>query len=180
MTLTRSIFLVGTAALITLSACTSLDEKRLEGSQYWQRVSVSEAVYQRGPKAQQILNRDISRCVVELRELERLGAVKNAIPAGISGRVLDPDQKPMDDWDSPERDKHLYAEHADYHDFEGCMLAKGWERIEHVPYDVSKNARKNHLKAHVDYSYESRVGQRDIKITTPAPGYDGDLKNVNE
>ena len=159
-------------ALMALSACgTAVNNEIKFGGQYWQRVSVSETVYQRGPKAQQILNRDIARCVTELRELERLGAVKNAIPTDISGRVLDPDEKELLDWDSPERDQHLFAEHEDYHDFEGCMLAGGWERVLHVPYDVADQAREDYLDAHVDYAYRSRV---EIPKSRPVTkGYEG-------
>ncbi|MCB1839868.1 MAG: hypothetical protein KDI61_06380, partial [Alphaproteobacteria bacterium] len=90
--------------------------------QYWQRVSTSSAIFLRGPKAQQMLNRDIARCVVELRELERLGAVKNAIPEYADGLVLSEDEMRLAGWDTPERDEQLFAEHSDYQDFEGCML----------------------------------------------------------
>lgn len=158
MSFMRSPLLLGLGAVLMLSACGSAVNERIKfGSQYWQRVSSSESIYMRGPKAQQILNRDIARCVTELRELERLGAVKNAIPTDISGRVLDPDETEMAGWDAPERDQHLFAEHSDYHDFEGCMLAKGWERVLFVPYDVSEEARDTYLDSHVDHRYRSRV-----------------------
>ena len=172
----------GTVGLLTvmgLSACGPAHN--FEPAQYWQRVSVSEAVYQRGPKAQQVLNRDIARCVTELRELERLGAVKNAIPTDYRGRVLDSDEAQLEDWDTPARDEHLYAEHNDYHDFEGCMLAKGWERVLYAPYDVATEARDNYVRAHIDYAYESRIGKRhDSMSRKNAAGYTDDYSNVNE
>ncbi|MEM7651205.1 MAG: hypothetical protein AAF204_03885, partial [Pseudomonadota bacterium] len=142
------------SAIILVAACTpgkSLEDE--VGGQFWQRTSVSEAIYQQGPKAQQILNRDISRCVTELRELERLGTLKNAIPTDFHGRTLDPDDKELADWDSPERNKHLYAEHGDFTDFESCMGEKGWERVEHTPFDVARKGRINYLRAHVDKDY---------------------------
>lgn len=120
--------------------------------QYWQRVSTSSSIYLRGPKAQQMLHRDIARCVVELRELERLGVVKNAIPAYADGLVFSEDEMRLAGWDTPNRDEQLFAEHSDYHDFEGCMLAKGWERIKYVPYDVAYRSREDYLAAHVKYS----------------------------
>ena len=86
--------LLSLGSLAILAACAS-QPKDVAG-QFWQRVSVSDAIYQQGPKAQQMLNRDISRCVFELRELERLGSVKDAIPTDLSGRVLDPDQRAME------------------------------------------------------------------------------------
>lgn len=119
--------------------------------QYWQRVSASESTFIRGPKAQQILNRDIARCVVELRELERLGAVKEAIPEYMHGVVLSDDEAKMAGWDTPERDGELFAEHSDYHDFEGCMLSKGWERIKYVPFDDAQQAQMNYIRSHAEY-----------------------------
>jgi hypothetical protein len=179
MALKNSAYALGLTALIGLSACgTPINYEIANGGQYWQRKNVSESVYQQGPKAQQMLNRDIARCVTELRELERLGAVKNAIPTDIKGRVLDPDQKDLADWDTPERDQYLFAEQGDYYDFETCMLAKGWERILHVPYDVAKQARENYLDAHVDYRHRSRVDIPKSKPSSPEE-YEG-FGNVNE
>ena len=158
-------------ALLTLSACAGSAPK-IDGGQYWQRVSVSEASYMQGPKAQQMLNRDIGRCVTDLRELERLGVIKNAIPTDFSGRVLDPDETDaakLADWDTPERDGALLAEHTDYQDFEGCMLSKGWERIKSVPFEVAENARRNFYLAHIDYGYDPKLG---------VPGEDG-TKDAN-
>lgn len=146
------------------------EEIELHG-QYWQRVSTSSAIYLRGPKAQQMLNRDIARCVVELRELERLGAVKNAIPAYAEDVVLSTDEAQLAGWDAPERDENLFAEHTDYQDFEGCMLAKGWERIKYVPFDIADKSRENYLKAHIDYQK---------KYSENKPGYDGDYDNLNK
>jgi hypothetical protein len=152
--------LLSCTALIALAACTTVE---MDGGQYWQRSSVSEAIYAEGPKAQQMLNRDISRCVVELRELEGLGQVKDAIPTDKSGKLLDPDEKELSDWDTPERDGHLLAEHSDYHDFDGCMLAKGWERIKYVPYDVADKSKHTWYVSHIDYGYDPR----DASIQAP-------------
>ena len=143
--------LLGLPLLLTLAACST---PHIDNGQYWQRSSVSEAAYMEGPKAQQMLNRDISRCVVELRELEGLGSVKDAIPAARDGTVLSPkemDEKQLEDWDTPERDGALLAEHTDYTDFEGCMTSKGWERVKYVPFEVATKARKSWFKANVNY-----------------------------
>ena len=167
-------------ALLTASACTPGKDIKDVGGQFWQRVSTSEAIYQQGPKAQQILNRDISRCVVELRELEELGALKNAIPTDASGLTLSPDEQVMNDWDTPDRLKNMYAEHSDYADFESCMRYKGWERVEHVPYDVSNKGRVNYLKAHSDLEYDPSE-----YITLPTRRHqsansDGDFGELND
>lgn len=165
------------SVLILAAACTPGKSLKDEvGGQFWQRISVSEAVYQQGPKAQQILNRDISRCVTELRELERLGTLKNAIPTDIKGRTLDPDQKELADWDSPERDKHLFAEHSDYADFESCMADKGWERVEHTPFDVARKGRENYLRAHVDKEFIPDIPE----IDDSGASKQDDFSNLNE
>lgn len=148
MSILRS-FLFSTFIIIfSLPAIAGVNEAIEERGQYWQRVHTSSALYLRGPKAQQMLNRDIARCVVELRELERLGAVKDAIPEYAEGVVLNSDEAELHGVDFPERDKDLYAEHSDYIDFEGCMLANGWERIKYVPYDVAIQAHENYKKTH--------------------------------
>ncbi|MEZ5813165.1 MAG: hypothetical protein R3E13_00320 [Alphaproteobacteria bacterium] len=168
-------------AVLALTACSSqtIDDV---GGQFWQRSSVSEAIYQQGPKAQQMLNRDISRCVVELRELERLGTLKNAIPTDLRGRTLDPNEQALYDWDAPERDKHLYAEHSDYADFESCMAERGWERVEHTPFDVSRKGRENYLRAHVDKEFESDElkRKRSKGRSRPSTNEEGDFGNLNE
>lgn len=161
-----------------LASCGALVSKDdVSGGQYWQRVSSSSAIYQQGPKAQQLLHRDIARCVVELRELERLGVVKNAIPYGYRGRLLDPDQLELDGWDTPEHDGALLAEHSDYHDFEGCMLAKGWERIKYVPFDIAEKSRRNYLEAQVDYQFQSRFEKKKRRVKTQEDGAYGEMND---
>ena len=180
MAFKRFLSLSSLTALLLLPACAGTPpHKKIEyDSQFWQRISASETVYMRGPKAQQMLNRDIARCVTELRELERLGLLKNAIPTNVStGRVLDPDEIELQDWDTPERDKHLFAEHSDYHDFPSCMLAKGWERVLYVPYDVADEAREDYLDAHVDYGYQSRVGGKHYRKMRMQ---EGDFAGLND
>jgi len=169
---------LATASLLAITACTAEPQAgNLDHSQYWQRVSASSATYLRGPKAQQILNRDISRCVTELRELERLGTLKDAIPAHPSGRVLDPDEKRgADSWDTPERDGHLLAEHTDYHDFDSCMRAKGWERIKYVPYDIDEEAKLNYLNHHVATRDSYTPAGKKGKSSTSS----GDFDDLNE
>ena len=76
----RSLLALGLIFSFATPAFSGVNDRIEQSGQYWQRVHTSSALYLRGPKAQQMLNRNIARCVVELRELERLGAVKNAIP----------------------------------------------------------------------------------------------------
>lgn len=127
--------------------------------EYWQRVSSSSSLHTRGPKAQQLLHKDIARCIVELNELAHIEAIREAVPAdGIphSGNPKDPSTPAgqLAHWDTPQRDGDLRHEHVEYHDFETCMRYKGWERISYVPYDVRKRAK--------DTYYETITGQKRI------------------
>ena len=147
---------------LTLTACAGgFSQKDLEDKgQYWQRTSASSAVYMRGPKAQQILNRDISTCVVELKELQRLGSIKEAFPAGLdqNGFPIDPDspEGKMAKFDTPVRDGSMIAEVYDYTDFESCMRTKGWQRAEVLPRDVANAGRENFTKTILEPYDEKR------------------------
>lgn len=177
----RSVFasiVLGCAAASSLSACTPGRKIGDIEGQFWQRTSMSEAVYAQGPKAQQMLNRDIARCVFEMRELERLGVTKNAIPTDYHGRVLDSDEMALYDNDSPERDGELFMEHGNYFDFETCMMEKGWERIEHVPFEVAAKGRENYMKSHLKYRELAEQEKQAKKATLP--GHDRNVGALNE
>ncbi len=164
MIMRSHLLLFATVLLMSAPAHAESINDRIDGlGQYWQRVSTSSSIFLRGPKAQQVLHRDIARCVVELRELERLGVVKNAIPTYAEGLVLSEDEMRLAGWDTPNRDEQLFAEHSDYHDFEGCMLSKGWERIKYVPYDVAYKSREDYLAAHVKYA--EKLKKKKVKQT---------------
>ena len=139
-------------ATLSLTACSSFlggGSPKMESAKYWQRSNASSALYLQGPKAQQMLHQDISRCVYEIRELERLGEIRRAVPATYnSGNEIEHRtiaDKNLDKWQTPLRDGFLHSEHLDYHDFETCMGAKGWERVEHLPYDKAHLARQEYL-----------------------------------
>ena len=151
------------AAILVVSACSSRPVE-WEDASYWQRANVSESAYMEGPKALQMLHRDISRCVTEIHELEHLGTIRYATPSDKleAGRAPDPStpQGQLDQWETPERFGALYAEHSDYHDFETCMAYKGWERVEHVPYDVAERARQNYIENIIGEEKRSKTGDR--------------------
>ncbi len=142
-------------AVLATGACGNATRIEPTLGQYWQRSSVSDAAYTQGPKAQQMLNKDIAGCVVEMRELEHLGQLRDAVPAAPgSDIVLSKDEIALANYEEPERQRFLLAEHGNYHDFETCMIFKGWERVKHVPFDVAHRARENYMKNHVDYEYK--------------------------
>jgi len=146
----RIILFLGISTLAITAGCSS-NKPKVDDGQYWQRTKATEATYINGPKAQQLLNRDIARCVTELRELERLGQIKDAIPTNSKGRILTPDEMEMKTIDSPERDGYLFAEHKNYSDFESCMTHAGWERTTTVSYQAVDRAKKNFFANHVDF-----------------------------
>jgi len=161
--------MIGTGAtLLGLAGCTgSYKERRaLEtNAHFWQRASVSDATYMEGAKAQQMLHRDIARCVTELREYQRLGTLRTVIPAEtmINGSVPDPEtpEGSLQQWETPERDGALRTEFLDYADFETCMQDKGWERLEHIPYNVAQRARETYVETIMHEQYRTNVGDRD-------------------
>ena len=160
-----SVLLLGFSVL-ALSACAASMTKEIEeNGRYWQRIDTTDSVYQRGPKAQQVLFTDMSRCTAELNELERLGAVKNAIPQNTfdkDGKKIVPNSPEgrMADWDTPERDGYLLAEHLDYQDFETCMTAKGWERVKFMNYETADRARDTYLDSIGYQRYRSKINER--------------------
>ncbi len=130
----------------------------------------------KGPKVQQMLNRDISRCVVEIRELERLGAIRVAMPAdaGEDGMIEDPDspEGALAAWETPEREGDLRAEHLDYHDFETCMIDKGWERVEYMPYDMARKSRANYAETILGESFRTKIRERQMQEEKQKSAYE--------
>lgn len=154
---------------LMLSACDAPRDYR--DGEYWQRKAPSESVYQHGPKAQQMLQRDIARCTSELRELERLDVIRSGFPADRVARqhdknsvssYPDPDgqRANLEEFDYPDRDGYLLAENGDYWDFEGCMMSKGWEREMYVPYATVQKSQADYVNAVEDSRYRAKHGGR--------------------
>jgi len=162
----QSKFLLLGLSLLALSACESSMVREIEDNgRYWQRKDTTDSIYQRGPKAQQMLFQDMSRCTAEINEYQRLGAIKSAVPAEAFDQnankiVPNSPQARMGSWDTPERDGYLMAEHLDYHDFEGCMQAKGWERVQYMNADTATRSRETYLEAIGYERYRTKVGER--------------------
>lgn len=163
---TLSAFLLTGAVALTLAACDTLPPQNVElaNAHFWQRAETSSAIYQRGPKAQQMLHRDIAECTHEVRELKRLGIVRGATPADANSSGAIPDQNTpqgrLDSWDTPTREGYLLTEHTDFHDFETCMMTKGWERVEYLPHDLAETARDNYVQAITGERRRTESGER--------------------
>ena len=116
-----------------------------ENARYWQRVDTTDAIFQRGPKAQQMLFEDMANCTAKINELKRLGSIRNSIPPST--------------WDSTQRNGYLHSEYDDYTDFETCMTSKGWERVKYVDYETVNRARPDYLKAIHREQYRTDAGE---------------------
>ncbi len=167
-------FKISKILLVTLSSATLLaacqTAPTLEDAQYWQRKNATSSLYLRGPKAQQTLHKDIADCITEIDELERLGPLREALPADTqNGKVPDPNSADgrLRKWDSPKRDGYLYAEHFNYTDFEGCMDYKGWERVETLPYERAKFAREEYMETLYGYKNTSKYPEPETKSVNP-------------
>ena len=171
MILKKSVLLLSCFSALALGACGTYHRAHpdMEEAKYWQRQNASSALYLQGPKAQQMLHKEISECVTEIGELEKLGELRRAVPAhynsGNSAEYRTASQAELNQWDSPARDGYLYAEHLDYHDFETCMGAKGWERVEHLPYTAADKARQDYIDRYGKKKKGGRYGDRE-NVTT--------------
>ena len=125
----KKILLLG-VCLTLLSGCAD-NEKH-----FWQRTDPNSAIYLTGVKAQQELEQDISECVHTIIELSRLDDVRRAVPdqlgANRDQKELTEDMSKLPLWDVPEYIRALRVDHTDFHDFDGCMMYKGWTRVRYV------------------------------------------------
>lgn len=172
---TLSAFLLSGVMALTLAGCDTVPPRTdLTNAHFWQRAETSSAIYQRGPKAQQMLHRDIARCTVEVRELKRLGGIRAATPADADRNGAIPDQNTPEgrlaSWDTPERDGYLLTEHTDYHDFETCMMTNGWERVEYLPHNLAEEARDTYIQTITGERRRTDSGERAVEEKGPYAG----------
>ncbi len=148
--------IIAISLFLPLAACTGKPKPKLNNADFWQRIGAVDNAYMRGPKAQQMLNRDIAHCVAEGRELVHLGALRGGLNTGMNNATRQPDQRELYKWDTPERDRYMFAEHSNFHDMEGCMEAAGWQRTLYVSYEKVDEYHRSYYDAHVDYEYQTR------------------------
>ncbi|MCB1558761.1 MAG: hypothetical protein KDJ50_07575 [Alphaproteobacteria bacterium] len=157
------VLLFSCLATLALAACdTAMNKEFEENGRYWQRTGTTDSIYQQGPKAQQVLFQDIANCTAVVNEMERMGAIKEAIPAetwDVDANKIVPGspESRMGSWDTPERDGYMRTEMYDYHDFEGCMTFKGWERVKYVNYKTEDRARDTYLDTLGYEKYRTKV-----------------------
>jgi hypothetical protein len=187
MFLKKSILSFSCLSALALSACGGhgvFKNHNMEKAEYWQRQNASSAIYMQGPKAQQLLHKNIANCTVEIRELKNLGEIRRAMPANYnSGNSLNGNraapQRTLDGWDTPQRDGYLHSEHLDYTDFESCMYAKGWERAEYLPYTDADKARKDYKKRYGSAG-SSKTDRENVTSLNPRSQNPTPYENMNE
>ncbi len=130
-------------AISLMAGCQAMPAK---SQAYWQRVEDDSALWMTGPKAQQKLDQDIAGCVREIDELVELDALRETTPADTHveyNRALKASGD-LDFYDTPTRLGSHKVAHTDYHDFDGCMRYKGWERVNYVRYQTAAQAKQVH------------------------------------
>jgi hypothetical protein len=179
-------FALAGIALVSLGACTDSVASRtnLANAQYWERSNASSAIYLNGPKAQQMLQRDIAHCVTDVRELERLGSIRPSVPGDVhKPNLIVPDPRApegaLELEQTPRRDHYLYAEYYDYHDFESCMNNKGWTRLQYLPYDRADQSCLDYLEAISGQQVRSLHDDKDASQPDKQPSTLGDYDRVN-
>ncbi|HNQ92389.1 MAG TPA: hypothetical protein PKI93_05595 [Alphaproteobacteria bacterium] len=150
------------AVALSLSACADMEYEFENNARYWQRSGTTDAIYQQGPKAQQMLFQDMANCTAVVNEMERMGAIKESVPAETWDKdahkiVAGSPESRMGSWDTPERDGYMRTEMYDFHDFEGCMNFKGWERVKYVNYKTEERARDTYLDTIGYERYRTKV-----------------------
>lgn len=145
----KKLFLI---SLLAVAACESTEPKQPNAA-YWQRADIHSALYMRGPKAQHQLHKDIAECVTSVKELSRLGSIRDANPP--SG--IEMNTNLAKDWQSPQGDGPLHAEFFDYVDFESCMTHKGWSRTAYVKPEVMERAKANYNTTILGKGYDVSI-----------------------
>ena len=131
-------------SVLALTACARKNQEY----HYWQKHDPGSALYLTGVKAQQMLEQDISECVHVIIEMTKLSDVRGKVPAPFQP-MGSQDQKEVTEamnglprWDVPEYIRDLRVDHTDYHDFDGCMAFKGWQRVKYVAPETERRAKE--------------------------------------
>ena len=158
--------------IVAMTACSPLPPL---GQAYWQRVEDNSALYMTGPKAQQTLDDDIATCVREVDELVELDALRETLPPDTHSDYHKSLNASGDlaYYDTPTRYGDKKVDHADFHDYEGCMRSKGWERVRYVRYQT---------KAKSDKTYTETQQYRKTGLMGPAAEAkeEEEINNVNK
>ena len=153
------------ASTLAPSASAMSSDKTIDREgQYWQRINAASAAYTHGTKAQQLLNHNIAFCTAELKTLQALGDVKRPLSQNPKGGFQTVRESEYYGWKQGEQQGVDLGGHGEYHNFEGCMLSHGWERVKYVPYSVASKAHDSYKAAHYKTAIErAKLSKRSAK-----------------
>jgi len=163
-----------TGVAFAMAACAPV-----RGSAYWQRVEDSSALYMTGSKAQQHLEENIAACVREVDEMVELEALRKAPATELHNdyrRAL----KQSGDLAYYDKPTHLGDKkiaHTDFHDFEGCMRFKGWERVRYVRYQTRAKAHETYRETK---QYRDTGVKDDDAVATSQQTVKNDFSKTNK
>jgi hypothetical protein len=165
-------------APMVMSACSPLPPL---GQAYWQRVEDNSALYMTGPKAQQRLDGDIATCVRIVDELVELDATREVLPPDTHSDYHNALKSTGDlsYYDSPTRHGDKKVDHVDYHDFEGCMRSKGWERVRYIRYQTLTKAQKTYTETQ-QFRKTGLIGAAAEAKAREEAGQQGDFSELNQ
>jgi len=165
--------------IVAMAACSPLPPL---GQAYWQRVEDNSALYMTGPKAQQTLDENIATCVREVDELVELDALREVLPPDTHSdyhKALRASGD-LDYYDTPTRYGEKKVAHTDFHDFDGCMRTKGWERVRYVRYQTAAKAGKTYVETQ-QYRKTGLTGQAaEAKLQQEAAQVQENYADVNK
>ncbi len=157
-----------------LSACASQPPRPAKlkpDAYYWQRVDAASSALMQGPKAQQMLERDMANCALEIRELEKLAAIRH-IPPKQRKYERRPTRKQSEiarTADKTHTDPVVRAPYLPYHDFQACMNYKGWELLEEDKYEIAEEDAQDYADRIINESYQSRIIGREPVAQSAEP-----------
>ncbi len=140
---------------------------------FWQKTDPTTAIYLTGPKAQAMLEDDIAECVHEVIELDKLETVREnhgrapTLSDNLSQKAEAERLSKLPGYDVPDYIRSLRVEHKNFHDFDGCMHFKGWERVKYVSPTTEIRAHEVYIW---DAGYEARSSAKASSTMEPSDG----------
>lgn len=168
--------------LAMVAGCAPQKSTAPASGQFWRSTDTQSALYLRGPKAQSRLHNDIGGCVAKVRELVRLGAIREGTPprrADLERQDRDPFAS---SFDTPSHSGAMRIEVRAYNNFETCMRQQGWEPVHYVNGPTLEEARANFIETVFGSGalQEFRLRDQDISGARRGPARDGDFQELND
>ena len=145
---------------------------------YWKRADDNSALYLTGSKAIARLDEDVSFCTYKVEKMVELNALHETMPPDtthISGRT-----DALAYYDTPTRLGAAKTSHTDLHDFEGCMLSRGWMRQNYIRPQIAMKDDKNYREIQSVRQTGMTVQQKQWKKAAAIRAYIDSLSRYGE